>query len=141
MTRFETSLDIATQPERAWAVLADLERWPEWTASMTRLERLDPGALEAGKRVRVEQPKLQPAVFTITDWQPGHSFAWTMGGALLGAHSEHVLAPVAGGSRLELRLEYTGLLGPLVAMAYGGLTRRYMAMEAEGLRARAEGRR
>lgn len=141
MTRFETSLDIATQPERAWAVLADLERWPEWTASTTRLERLDPGALEAGKRVRVEQPKLRPAVFTITDWQPGHSFAWTMGGALLGAHSEHVLVPVAAGSRLELRLEYTGLLGPIVAMAYRGLTRRYMDMEAEGLRARAEGRR
>ncbi|MFN8587470.1 MAG: SRPBCC family protein [Candidatus Eisenbacteria bacterium] len=141
MTTFETAVTIAAPPEHAWNVLVDFERWPEWTASMRRLERVTPGPAGRGARVRVEQPELQPAVFTITDWRPGSGFRWVMGGAALGACADHELAPEGGGTRLLLRVKYTGLLAPLVALAYGGLTRRYLAMEAEGLRARAEGRR
>ncbi len=142
MTRFETAIDIAAAPGRAWEVLADFVRWPEWTASMTSLTPLSPPPVGVGSRWRVVQPKLQPAVFRVTDWQPGRSFDWVMGGPLLGARAGHRIEPAPGGhARLVLTLEYTGALGPLVALGYGALTRRYMAMEAEGLRARAEGRR
>lgn len=141
MHRFETSVTIAAPPARVWEILADFERWPTWTASMTRLERLDAGPARVGARVRVEQPKLQPTVYTITDWQPGRSFTWTMGGGLLGGRADHEVAPAGAGARLVLAVTYTGLFGALVAIGYGDLTRRYMAMEAEGLRARAEGRR
>lgn len=141
MTTFETAVTIAAAPAHVWDVLADFERWPEWTASMRTLERVSPGAAGPGAQIRVEQPQLQPAVFTITDWRPGRGFQWIMGGATLGACADHELVPEGDGTRLLLRVRYTGLFAPLVALAYGGLTRRYLAMEAEGLRARAEGRR
>ena len=32
--RFERSVEIAVPAEQAYAVYADVERWPEWTASV-----------------------------------------------------------------------------------------------------------
>ena len=45
---------IDASPEDIWRVLVDVERWPEWTPSITRLEKLDPGDLRVGQRVRIE---------------------------------------------------------------------------------------
>jgi hypothetical protein len=39
-----------------------------------------------------------------------------------------------------LGVDYAGPLGWLVGRLYSGLTRRYIAMEAEGLKRRLEGR-
>jgi len=36
-------VDIAAPPGGVWAVIADVERWPEWTPTVTRLQRLDRG--------------------------------------------------------------------------------------------------
>ena len=130
---------ISAPPERVWPILADVTHWHEWTTSITRVEPLGDAALAAGARYRVEQPKLQPAVFTVTVCDPPRTFRWCMGGALVGAIADHTLAPAAGGCRVTLRLEYTGLLGRLVAALYRGLTVDYMEREGAGLKRRAEG--
>jgi len=54
---FTDSIDIQAPTEVVWAVWSDIERWPEWTASVARVERLDPGALAVGLRARIHQPK------------------------------------------------------------------------------------
>jgi uncharacterized protein YndB with AHSA1/START domain len=138
MRLFAETIDIAAPPARVWAVMTDVERWPEWTASMTRVERLDREPLRVGSKVRIKQPKLAAAVFEVTDWRPARSFDWVTSNAAVTALARHLIDPVAGGSRVTLSVEFSGPLGGLVAWLYGGLTRRYVRMEAEGLKRRSE---
>ena len=86
-------------------------------------------------RYRIVQPSLQPSELTITDWQPGSRFVWVARktGAGDDGRSRDQAAPA--GCAVELIVRYEGLLGGLVGLLAGGLTRRYMAMEASGLRA------
>ena len=138
MPTFIRKITIAAPVERVWAVLADLERWPEWTASMRSVRALADSAPGEGSRYRVEQPKLQPAVFEITEWRPPHSFTWEMGSAVLSAVAVHEITPAPGGCELELRLEYAGWMSGVVGLLAGPLTREYMTLEAEGLKRRSE---
>src|SRR5919108_6017075 len=74
--KLERSIAITAPPDTVWSVLADIERWPEWTASMTTVQPLDPGGLAAGARVRIKQPRLPPLVWRVTALEPGRSFDW-----------------------------------------------------------------
>lgn len=140
MREFAKVVDVAAPVERAWDVLADLPSWPEWTASMTRLTPLDAAPLGVGSRIRVEQPKLRPIVLEIASWEPGRGFAWFGRQPGVTVFADHRLTPTPGGCRLTLSLRYRGLLAPVVGLLARRLTERYMAMEAEGLKRRCEGR-
>ena len=67
----EVSTSISAPAERVWATIIDVERWHEWTASITGAEKLEPGELKVGSKVRVKQPKLPPTVWTVTSLEPG----------------------------------------------------------------------
>ena len=41
--RFEATIDVAAPAQFLFEVYTDVERWPEWTASVTSVERLDQG--------------------------------------------------------------------------------------------------
>jgi hypothetical protein len=137
--RFATSIEIEADPERIWSVLADVERWPEWTDSITRVERLDGGPFGLGSTTRVEQPRLAPVVWEVTEFAAGVSFSWrtrSSGVTTTGGH--HVVAKTGGGATVVLTVEHTGLLAPLVWLFTAGLTRRYVETEARGLKRRSE---
>jgi len=118
---------------------ADVEHWPSWTSSVTRVELLDPGPLRVGSRARVRQPRLPVVVWQVTELVPGSSFTWvarTRGVVSTGTH--RVEPSGDGGSRATAILEQGGVLGPLVGLLTRRLTRRYLDNEIRGLKAYCE---
>ena len=136
--RNETTVTIGVPPEQVWPVLVDVESWPELTASMNRVQKLDEGPLREGARVRIEQPKLPPATWTVTELVENDRFVWRARGPGFTTIARHEVIPTDGGSRLRLVVEQTGPLGGLVGRLGGNLTDRYIALEAAGIKRRAE---
>jgi len=136
---FETSTDIDAALGDVWMVLTDVERWPQWTTSMTSVERLDEGPFAVGSRARVRQPRLPAAVWEVVDLEPEVSFSWTAKTAGITTTAEHRLTPRPGGGvGVTLSIRQTGRLSPLVALLTSRITRRYVHMEADGLQRRCE---
>ena len=135
-----TSIDVAASPGRVWEVLVDVERWPEWADSVSSVRLLDAGPLAEGSRVEISQPRIPTGTYTVTALEPGRTFIWEQRqpGSTVSAHHECAQLP-DGGTRIELRVVMSGAIGGLVGRLYRKLTERYLAMEAAGLKARAEG--
>jgi uncharacterized protein YndB with AHSA1/START domain len=137
--RYVVETGIAAPPERIWAVLVDVERWPEWTRSMRRVRRLDGGELAVGSLARVEQPGLPPTVWRVTTLEPSRGFAWSARSLGVASLADHRLTVLPDGTvRVALSIEQTGFLAPVVRALAGSTIRRYMRMEADGLKRRSE---
>lgn len=135
---YKVTADVDAPAEKVWALLADLEGWPGWTASMQQLEPLDDGPVGVGTRVRVRQPSLPTAVWTVTRWEPGTGFTWEATNPGVVTAADHELAEADGRTTVTLRVRQKGFLAPLVHLLIGKRTRRYMRIEADGLAARAQ---
>ncbi|MEU7610932.1 SRPBCC family protein [Micromonospora sp. NPDC049204] len=137
--RFEATAEIVADAEQVWAVLVDVERWPEWTASVTRVERGEPEPLAVGATARLTQPKLRPAVWRVTELTEGREFTWVSDTPGVRTRGEHRLLPLPDGrTRVELAIDQSGPLAGLIGRLYGGLLRRYLRLEADGLKRRCE---
>ncbi|WP_245677200.1 SRPBCC family protein [Nocardia acidivorans] len=130
--------EIAASAETVWQVLTDVESWPQWTASMTRVERLDSGPLAIGSRARIHQPRLLPVVWTVTALDPATGFTWAAGGPGLTTTASHDLTRHDEHTSVRLAIDQTGLAAPILGGLMAGLTRRYLVMESQGLKSRAE---
>jgi uncharacterized membrane protein len=140
VVEFDISVDIAAPPELVWAVMSDAERWHEWTASVRGIRLLDQGPLRVGSRALIRQPRFPPAVWKVTELEPGRSFTWKTGMPGMWAYGRHSVAPAPGGSRANLHLHHEGPLGQLLARLTRDITNRYLAFEAAGLKKRSEER-
>src|SRR3954451_3667665 len=138
MKDFTISVDVQASPLAVWVVMSDVERWHEWTASITSVTRLDPGPLAVGARAHVRQPKLRPADFIVTDFEAGRQFTWVTHSPGIIATASHSVEPIPGGARARLSVQYDGLLAAPVAWLFGRLTNEYLALEAAGLKTRTE---
>ena len=138
MPVFSTSVDIDASPDAVWAVWQDVARWPEWTSSVTEADVLDEANMGLGTRVRFVQPALPPTVWTVIAWELGSRFTWESRRAGVRTFGDHLVVSHQGGCRATATVRHSGLLGFLAAWLYGRLTRRYMEMEAAGLKRRAE---
>jgi uncharacterized membrane protein len=132
------TVDIEASPQTVWSVLHDVERWPEWTASVTSIRRFDAGPLAVGSRALVRQPKLPDATYGVTELEENRNFIWVSARPGVRVTGGHWIEPRPGGSRATLSLAFKGLLGPVVARLTSSLTQRYVQMEANGLKARSE---
>lgn len=133
-----TSIDIDAPVARTWAIMCDVERWPEWTASVRALTLLD-GELRVGARARIDQPRIPTTVWTVTALTEGRDFTWEAAGPGTLTVGRHGIEPTGPGTcRATLSITQSGWVGSLVGRGYRSLTDRYLALEATGLKARAE---
>ena len=136
--RLEHRIHIDAPPAAVWSVLKDIERWPDWTPSITFARIRCEGPLEPGLQADLITRGAGPATWSVTEAKPGASFAWEA--SVRGIHvlADHVLTPVAGGTDVLLSVDVSGL--PL--MLFKRMVRRQslenLQAEAAGLKFAAE---
>jgi uncharacterized membrane protein len=138
----EDEVRIDAPVSLVWEVYADVERWPEWTASVTRVVALDGPGIAVGKRFEIEQPRFPKLVWEVTAVEPGTSWTWRQrspGGTTLASHE--LVADTDARTLVRQRIDQRGPLGVAVGLLTRRLTRRYLALEANGLKAFTEQRR
>ena len=133
MKELRIVVEIKASPERVLAEVVDLERWPQWTSTMSEVRLLDPTPLAIGKRAFVRQPKWRPSVWKVTDLN-ATSFAWETRSPGMRLKAGHIVNATQCGSRVELSLHFTGLLAPLIGRLYRRLSHEYLRIESESLR-------
>jgi uncharacterized membrane protein len=138
----ECGVEIDAPATVVWDVFSDVERWPEWTASVTRLVALDGPGLAVGKRFEIKQPRMPKLVWEVTELTPGVAWTWVQwspGGTTV---AQHEVIPNDGRrTRVRQQIDQRGPVGALVARLMRGMTKRYLELEAAGLKARSEGLR
>jgi uncharacterized membrane protein len=135
----EDRIEIDAPPQVVWDVFSDVERWPEWTASVTSLTGQDGSALAAGKRFAIKQPGLQKLIWKVAEIEPGTSWTWVHRSPGVLVTARHYVTALPGGRTLvRQELDQRGVLGALVGRLTVKRTKRFLSMEARGLKARSE---
>ena len=136
--RVEHVIHIAAPPDVVWAVTQDVERWPEWSPTVTSVKRVDEGPFRLGSTARIKQPLQPEAEWVVTEFVGGQRFAWETRRRGLYMKGTHELSPDDAGTKSLLRVEAKGaaaaLLWPLLRIAM----RRALSDENHGLKARCE---
>jgi len=131
------SITINAPIDVVWSVFTDVERWPTWASSFTSVELID-GPMRLGAKARIRQPRLPTVVWEVTKWEPGRSWTWTATGPGARTEASHNLTVSGRSTVAEQSIVSSGPVGRLLAFAWRSLTRRYLAIEAEGLKQRSE---
>jgi uncharacterized membrane protein len=137
----DSRVEIDAPASVVWDVFAAVERWPDWTASVQSLTALDGPEIEQGRRFEIKQPRLPKVVWEVTAAEPGTSWTWRQHSAGATTFATHVVTPRGADRTLvEQRIDQRGPLGVITAVLMRRLTKRYLRLEADGLKARSEAR-
>lgn len=130
---------IAAPLERVWQLTLDIERWPEFTPTMTRLSPLECGPLRVGSRVRIQQPGQPALIWEIRELESPRQFVWETrtpwGMTICG---RHLLESQAGKTRNRLELELRGPGSTIVGVLAAPFLWLALVLENRGFRRRAE---
>ena len=137
----EDRVEIDAPAQLVWEVFSDVQRWPEWTASVTSLVGKDGANLAVGKRFSIKQPGMSKLVWKVSEIDHGSSWTWVQRspGVLVTAR-HNVIAQPDGRTLARQQLEQRGVLGALVGRLMVKKTKRFLELEAQGLKACAEQR-
>ena len=120
MKTISTTIDIAAEPERVWAVLTDFEKHPEWNPFIRSIS----GPLEVGGRLSVHicPPGQKGMTFRpkVLAAEPARELRWKGTVIIPGIFDgEHVfrLEPHNGGTRLHHGETFSGLIPALMSPA------------------------
>jgi uncharacterized membrane protein len=134
----EAVIAIDAPAHRVFQILCDVERWPQWTATMQSIRRLDSGIFKVGSQARVVQPKIKPAIWTVIEMDLDRNFTWVTKAAGLRMEAGHRIESQPSGCRVTLTYRSSGLFSPIVGLLYGKLIAGYLNTEAQSLKKRSE---
>jgi uncharacterized membrane protein len=137
----DTEVRIDAPATVVWDVFSDVEDWPEWTASVTGLVALDGPEIAVGRRFAIKQPRMPKLIWEVTEVTPGASWTWVQrspGGLTLARHE--VVAESDGRTLVRQQIDQRGPVGVVVALLMRRMTKRYLELEAAGLKGRSEQR-
>lgn len=132
---FETTVEIAAPHDKVWSTLVDVSHWPDWTDSVTQAAWLDDTGMAPGSRARIKQPGMPSLVWEVSELEPGVSFSWrsvSPGITTVGTHAIHRTSDA--GVTVTLGLHQSGALAPIIGLFTAARSRRYVQMEADGLK-------
>jgi len=133
------SIEIEAPASVVWDVFVDVERWSEWTASVERIVAPDGPGIEVGKRFEIKQPRMPKLVWQVTEVDPGVSWTWHQKSVGSTASATHEVVPIDGEhTTVRQIIDQRGLLGVVVGALTRRMTRRYLDLEAQGLKRRSE---
>jgi uncharacterized protein YndB with AHSA1/START domain len=132
-------VEIEAEAAAVWAVLTEVQHWHTWTPTIELIRRRDPDRpFGTGSQAWIKQPRLRGALWEVTAFEPGRSFTWQTRAPGVHTVAGHRLQPTPTGTRVTLELRLTGPLAPLGRLLHGRLIRRYLALEALGLKTECE---
>ncbi len=141
MIQIERTFHVAAPPADVWRALTDVERWPQWTASVRRLRREEEGSFGLGSSARMSlRGMIGASTWRVTFHEQGRAFAWE--NRTLGVHSiaSHVVEPDGGDAKVTLTITQAGVGAALLRPLIASISRRNVEMEADGLKRYCEGR-
>jgi uncharacterized membrane protein len=140
MRFFQIETEINASAELVWATVRDVERWPEWTPTVTSVRLQTPSPLAVGSRAMIRQPKLPPALWRMVELDDSRrSFTWVNSAPGVRVVAKHSVVPVGERSRVKLSLRFEGMFAGILGFVTRKLNNRYLAMEAQGLKSQVEG--
>lgn len=129
---------IEAPPEAVWDVTLDVERWPEWTPTVTSATLLDDGILKLGASARIKQPGQAEARWVVTAYESGRRFTWETRRPGLHMIATHEISRSGSGTQNALVMEAKGALAVLLRPVLRQTIRRALAAENLGLKKRCE---
>lgn len=134
----EDTIHIEAPPAVVWRVTEAIERWPEWTPTITSVVRVGHGPLVPGSSAWIKQPGQPKALWVVTELEPGTRFSWETRRRGMQMVATHEISPEGAGTRNALRVEARGLvivlLWPILRLAM----RRALSAENAGLKGYSE---
>ena len=134
----EHSIQIEAPHEIVWRVTVDVERWSEWTPTVTSAQLVRGRPIGLGSAARIKQPAQPEAEWVVTHFEVGRRFEWVTRRRGLRVVGVHEMRPVAGGTQSVLRAEMSGPLALLLWPILRVLARHAIVQENIGLKRRSE---
>lgn len=138
MPTYSYALTVDAPASRVWQVLTEVENWPDLTASMTSVRGLDGPRPAVGARFEIRQPRLRKAVWTVTRLDEGTAFVWESRAPGVVSRGAHLLEPDGDRTALTLTIDQSGVLAWPIGLLAGSTVRRYLMLEAQGIKSRSE---
>jgi uncharacterized protein YndB with AHSA1/START domain len=138
MNDSEITVDINAPISRVWETVVDIERWPEWTATVSRAKIRGDGPLGLDSKVKVFRPKFPSAVWTVTEFEAEKHIEMRTGYPGMRIVSSRDLVPRGGGCTLTLSLAFTGWFAIFVGRRTRERGNRYLAVVAGAIKRRCE---